>query len=50
MTILWIYNMPLVPEAGGTERITSLVAKGLTRTYMFSIYQKYVLMTDVQCN
>lgn len=29
MTILWIYNMPLVPEAGGTERITSLVAKGL---------------------
>ena len=22
--------MPLVPEAGGTERITSLVAKGLT--------------------
>lgn len=30
MTILWIYNMPLVPEAGGTERITSLVAKGLT--------------------
>lgn len=30
MTILWIYNMPLVPEAGGTERITSLVAKGLS--------------------
>lgn len=30
MTILWIYNMPLVPEAGGTERITSLIAKGLT--------------------
>lgn len=30
MTILWIYNMPLIPEAGGTERITSLVAKGLT--------------------
>ena len=30
MNILWIYNMPLVPEAGGTERITSLVAKGLT--------------------
>jgi glycosyltransferase involved in cell wall biosynthesis len=30
MTFLWIYNMPLVPEAGGTERITSLVAKGLT--------------------
>lgn len=30
MTLLWIYNMPLVPEAGGTERITSLVAKGLT--------------------
>lgn len=30
MTILWIYNMPLRPEAGGTERITSLVAKGLS--------------------
>ena len=30
MTILWIYNMPLIPEAGGTERVTSLVAKGLT--------------------
>lgn len=29
MTILWIYNQPLNPEAGGTERITSLVAKGL---------------------
>lgn len=31
MTILWIYNMPLIPEAGGTERITSLVAKGLSQ-------------------
>lgn len=30
MTILWIYNMPLVPEAGGTERITSLIVKGLS--------------------
>lgn len=30
MTILWIYDQPLIPEAGGTERITSLVAKGLT--------------------
>jgi len=30
MTILWIYNMPLDPQAGGTERITSLVAKGLS--------------------
>lgn len=30
MTILWIYDMPLIPEAGGTERITSLVSKGLT--------------------
>ena len=30
MTILWIYNLPLKPEAGGTERITSLVAKGLS--------------------
>lgn len=30
MTIIWIYNMPLEPEAGGTERITSLVAKGLS--------------------
>lgn len=30
MTILWIYNQPLIPEAGGTERITSLVSKGLT--------------------
>lgn len=31
MNILWIYNMPLVPQAGGTERITSLVAKGLRK-------------------
>ncbi len=30
MNILWIYNQPLNPEAGGTERITSLVARGLT--------------------
>lgn len=30
MKILWIYNLPLRPEAGGTERITSLVAKGLS--------------------
>lgn len=29
MTILWIYDMPLVPEAGGTERITSLVSNEL---------------------
>ncbi len=28
-TILWIYNHPLKPEAGGTERITSLVMRGL---------------------
>ncbi len=31
MTILWIYDQPLRPEAGGTERITALVAKGLTQ-------------------
>ena len=30
MTILWIYNLPLKPEVGGTERITSLIARGLT--------------------
>lgn len=30
MTILWIYNMPLIPDAGGTERVTSIVAKGLS--------------------
>lgn len=30
MNILWIYNLPLRPEVGGTERITSLVAKGLS--------------------
>jgi len=29
MNILWIYNLPLIPEAGGTERITSLISKGL---------------------
>jgi len=29
MNILWIYNLPLLPEAGGTERITSLISKGL---------------------
>lgn len=31
MNILWIYDRPLNPEAGGTERITSLVAKGLSQ-------------------
>lgn len=31
MNILWIYDRPLNPEAGGTERITSLVAKGLEK-------------------
>lgn len=30
MNVLWIYNLPLIPEAGGTERITSLVSRGLT--------------------
>ena len=30
-TILWLYNMPLLPEAGGTERITSLIRNGLLR-------------------
>lgn len=30
MTLLWIYNLPLKPESGGTERITSLVAKGFS--------------------
>ena len=30
-TILWMYNMPLVPEAGGTERITSLIRNGLLK-------------------
>ena len=30
MTILWIYNQPLIPEAGGTERVTSLVSRGLS--------------------
>ena len=28
-TILWLYSKPLNPEAGGTERITSLVQRGL---------------------
>lgn len=28
--ILWIYNRPFNPEAGGTERITSLIMKGLS--------------------
>ena len=28
-TILWIYSHPLIPEAGGTERITSLIQRGL---------------------
>lgn len=30
-TILWIYYRPLVPEAGGTERVTSLLMKGLSQ-------------------
>lgn len=29
MNILWIYNSPLIPEAGGTERMTRLIADGL---------------------
>ena len=28
-TVLWIYSKPLCPEAGGTERITSLIQRGL---------------------
>lgn len=28
-TILWIYDKPLRPEVGGTERITSLIQRGL---------------------
>lgn len=30
MTILWIYNRPLIPEAGGTERITSILMRGFS--------------------
>lgn len=30
MNILFLYESPFTPEAGGTERITSLVTKGLT--------------------
>lgn len=30
-TILWLYSKPLNPEAGGTERITSLVQCGLNK-------------------
>lgn len=29
MNILFLYQNPLIPEAGGTERITSLIIKGL---------------------
>ena len=29
-TILWLYSKPLLPESGGTERITSLTMKGLS--------------------
>lgn len=31
MNILWIYDTPLIPEAGGTERMTSLISKGLRK-------------------
>lgn len=30
MTILWLYQSKLNPEAGGTERVTSLVMQGLS--------------------
>lgn len=30
MNILWIYNLPLIPEAGGTERITSILSNGFS--------------------
>lgn len=30
MNILWIYDRPLNPEAGGTERMTSLLSKGFS--------------------
>ncbi|MDE6160809.1 MAG: hypothetical protein K2F77_04040, partial [Muribaculaceae bacterium] len=30
MNILWTYYCPLIPEAGGAERMTALIAKGLT--------------------
>ncbi len=32
MTLLWIYDQPLRPEVGGTERTTALVAKGLAQS------------------
>ena len=31
MTILWMYESPLIPEKGGTERATYLVMKGLQK-------------------
>jgi len=30
MTILWLFNVPLNPIAGGTERMTQLIARGLS--------------------
>lgn len=30
ISILWIFDQPLIPEAGGTERVSSLIIHGLT--------------------
>lgn len=43
-TILWLYSKPLNPEAGGTERITSLVQRGLTKA---GYHCKDILELDV---
>ncbi len=36
MSILWIYDKPIEPQAGGTERATHLVMNALKETGYFT--------------
>lgn len=42
MNILWIFDQPLTPEAGGTERVSTLIMEGL-RKYGFNCYGHLVI-------
>lgn len=42
MNILWLFDQPLSPEAGGTERVSSLIMEGL-REHGFNCYGHLVI-------
>lgn len=45
MNILWLFDQPLNPEAGGTERVSSLIMEGL-REHGFNCYGHLVIKDD----